>query len=109
MDTFGESGNWSEASAVIDMVALHYRTPRMVLLSSCRTGHVAMVRAIAIYLMRSEIGLSYSSIGAHLHRDHSTIIHAMQRITALMDERPRFAAEINRLSQDFRLLRNRAA
>lgn len=50
-----------------------------------RTADVARARQIAMYLLRTENGLSLPAIGEHLGgRDHSTVSHGVEKIDADM-------------------------
>jgi len=47
------------------------------LLGTRKHGHLVLVRQIAIHIMRSMTDLSSPDIGQLLHRDHTTILHAL--------------------------------
>jgi len=50
-------------------------------LSRTRTADICNARHILYWLLRSE-GLSYPKIGALLERDHTTILHGVERVDA---------------------------
>lgn len=64
-----------------------------------RTKKVAEARQVAMYLMRHHAGASYPSIGAHLGRDHSTVIHACQSIERRCKEDSRFRLVIDTVAK----------
>ena len=46
-----------------------------------------------MYLMRELLGMQLVEIGAAFGgRDHSTVIHSLERVAAMMKEEPTFAA-----------------
>jgi len=53
---------------------------------------------VAMYLMRELLGLQLVEIGATFGgRDHSTVIHSLERVSAMLKEEPSFAQRIARL------------
>ena len=52
---------------------------------------IARPRQIVMFLAREMTPLSYPQIGAHFHRDHTTVLSGERRIRALMAERPKLA------------------
>jgi chromosomal replication initiator protein len=51
-----------------------------------------------MYLMRELLGLQLVEIGAAFGgRDHSTVIHSLERVGAMQREDPTFAQRIGRL------------
>ena len=66
--------------------------------SKTRTKALTAPRQVAMYLMRELLGLQLVEIGAAFGgRDHSTVIHSLERVTATMREDPTFAQRIARL------------
>ncbi len=56
------------------------------LLSNKKTRAISLSRQIAMYLCRSQTGMSYSKIGARFGaRDHSTVLKAYRRIRDLIE------------------------
>lgn len=73
--------------AILQAVTGFYRLTKEELASPSRTRRVARPRQISCYLMRQETDAPLSHIGKMLGgRDHSTVLHACKRITALMDK-----------------------
>lgn len=52
---------------------------------------IARPRQIVMFLAREMTPLSYPRIGAHFHRDHTTVLFGERRIRALMLEKPKVA------------------
>lgn len=71
---------------VTDYVAQHYGLTFTQILSENRRWQIARPRQVAMYVMREVCPhLSYPAIGRLLGgRDHTTILHGVQRIEALM-------------------------
>lgn len=70
---------------IIDTVAEEFEMPTSVLCSNSRKQTIVMARGIAIWLLRTMLGISYHSIGTRFGgRDHTTILHAFQKYDALI-------------------------
>jgi hypothetical protein len=67
---------------IISMTALNFGVEPIELLSANRTRHVATARMIAMWLARKHTKFSYAAIGAVFDRDHTSVIHAVERIDA---------------------------
>jgi chromosomal replication initiator protein len=66
--------------------------------SKTRTKALTAPRQVAMYLMRELLGLQLVEIGAAFGgRDHSTVIHSLERVTATIREDPAFAQRLARL------------
>jgi chromosomal replication initiator protein len=66
--------------------------------SKTRTKALTAPRQVAMYLMRELLGLQLVEIGAAFGgRDHSTVIHSLERVTAMIREDPTSAQRIARL------------
>jgi len=66
--------------------------------SKTRTKALTAPRQVAMYLMRELLGLQLVEIGAAFGgRDHSTVIHSLERVTTTIREDPTFAQRIARL------------
>ena len=66
--------------------------------SKTRTKALTAPRQVAMYLMRELLGLQLVEIGATFGgRDHSTVIHSLERVSAMLREEPSFAQRLARL------------
>jgi chromosomal replication initiator protein len=66
--------------------------------SKTRTKALTTPRQVAMFLMRELLALQLVEIGASFGgRDHSTVIHSLERVAAMMREDPSFAQRIARL------------
>lgn len=73
--------NTANHQKIMDIVSGFYNISSDELLNKGRKQEVAWARQVAMYLMRSELNLSYPSIGEKLGgRDHTTALHAFEKI-----------------------------
>jgi chromosomal replication initiator protein len=69
------------------------------LCSTSRTRQLVTARQIAMYLCRELTDLSLPKIGqAFGGRDHTTVIHANNKISGLMKERPAIYEQVQELT-----------
>lgn len=69
---------------VIDTVATHFSIGKRALMGQARSRMIARPRQILMYLLRTELGLPLEEVGRLVGgRDHSTVIHAVEKITEL--------------------------
>jgi hypothetical protein len=66
------------------------------LMSADRHANVAHVRQVCAWMLRQR-PMSWCAIGRMLHRDHTTIIHAVRKVDAERARNPRVAAALDRL------------
>ena len=75
--------------------------------SKTRTKQITTPRQIAMFLGRELLGLQLVEIGnAFGGRDHSTVIHSLERVNASMTEDPALKTRIARLKSLLETLRN---
>ncbi|MFN8499251.1 MAG: chromosomal replication initiator protein DnaA [Anaerolineae bacterium] len=65
---------------ILEAVAEHYRVSLEEMLSSKRTQRIVTPRHVAMYLMREDGRASLPQIGLKLRRDHTTVLHGIERI-----------------------------
>jgi chromosomal replication initiator protein len=83
-------------SRIISAVCSHYNVLRMDLIGSRRNLKVARPRQVAMYLARELTALSYGQIGLRLGgRDHTTLIHGVKKVEALILKDPDIGTEID--------------
>jgi chromosomal replication initiator protein len=69
------------AKQVIDKTAKHFQIDATDIVSPKRDKHIVVPRQIAMYLLRSELHLSFPKIAVELGRkDHTTAIHSVEKI-----------------------------
>jgi len=70
------------------------------ILGACREKRLAFPRQIIMFLMREEIGSSFPSIGHEIGgRDHTTAMHACDKIRRELDENPKLRQDIDLIKQ----------
>lgn len=71
--------------------------------SKKRTRAISYPRQIAMYLCRELLDLSYPKIGEEFGgRDHTTVLHAYDKITNDMEEDPEFKQRINNIIKELK-------
>jgi len=83
---------------ILEMVAEYYDIAASDLVNRCRRRDIVRPRQIAMYLMRSELQASYPGIGDQLGgRDHTTAMHAYEKISKEIEQEESLEQEINTL------------
>lgn len=85
--------------AIQRRVAMHFGLPYEAMTSPCRRRSMARPRQIAMFLCREMTPRSLPEIGHRFGRDHTTILHAVRHIAALIEADPDFAAEVAALRE----------
>jgi len=79
-------------------VAEHYNIRLTEMASARRSRAVARPRQVAMYLAKQLTSRSLPEIGKRFgNRDHTTVLHAVNKITELMQEDPAFAEDVSLL------------
>ena len=66
---------------IIDKTAKHFQIEPADIVSAKRDKHIVVPRQVAMYLLRSELHLSFPKIATELGRkDHTTAIHSVEKI-----------------------------
>lgn len=69
------------AKQIVDRTARHFQLDTKDICSPKRDKHIVVPRQIAMYLLRSELHMSFPSIASELGRkDHTTAIHSVEKI-----------------------------
>lgn len=69
------------AKQIVDKTARHFQLDVKEICSTRRDKHIVVPRQIAMYLLRSELHLSFPRIASELGRkDHTTAIHSVEKI-----------------------------
>jgi chromosomal replication initiator protein len=90
---------------IIKVVSDFYEINPQDLVAKNRKREVVKPRQIAMYLMRSELQYSYPGIGDKLgKRDHTTAIHAYEKITKALLSNEKLTEEINNIKDQLYLL-----
>ena len=88
-------------STIQKVVAQHYGVPADSMRSKIRTARLAFPRQVAQFLSRELTGCSLTQIGQRFGgRDHTTVIHACQKIGDQMERDVSLKATINQLTKE---------
>jgi len=88
------------AKEIIGQVSAFYDLDQKDITGKCRKKEYVRPRQIAMYLMRKEINVSYPSIGDEFgKRDHTTAMHAVNKIEKEVEEEENTEQEINLLRE----------
>jgi chromosomal replication initiator protein len=72
-----------------------YNVPEEELYKKGRKKEIALARQVAMYLARTELDVSLSAIGKHFGgRDHTTVLHGIERIKKDMDKDGHFKEDM---------------
>ena len=77
-----EGNNLPTPSLIISQVCKFYNMDEMVLRGSLRNKGTSEARQVAMYLVRKLTNLSLPDIGQEFSRDHTTVLHAINKIEA---------------------------
>ncbi|GIK52912.1 MAG: chromosomal replication initiator protein DnaA [Planctomycetaceae bacterium] len=88
---------------IIELVCQHYAVRLNDLLSQRRTKNLAFPRHVAMYLSKELTQLTLSEIGHFFGgRDHSTVLHAINKIKSKRLKEPELRAELERFELQLR-------
>ncbi|MBT5503396.1 chromosomal replication initiator protein DnaA [Candidatus Falkowbacteria bacterium] len=95
-----KKGGAVSAKQLIDLVSGFYELSLDDILGKSREKRLAFPRQIIMYLLREELSCSYPMIGSELGgRDHTTAMHAYDKISRLIAEDEKLRQEINLIKQ----------
>ncbi len=91
------------ADSIISTVSQYYEIPRAEMTGSSRRQPLARQRQVAMYVCREHTGLSLPKIGAAFGgRDHTTVMHAVDKITGLIQTDKRVFDDVSAITQELR-------
>lgn len=76
-------------SSTVQITAQEFGVPPSAIKSHKKTKYVSMARQVAMYLGWRQRG-SFSWVGKQLKRDHTTVLHSVRKVTAMMAVDPEF-------------------
>jgi len=82
-----------------EVVAAHYNVALTEIRGNGRTKDIVRARHVAMYLSRMLVDKALKQIGKDFGRDHSTIIHACDKITAELEENQKLKKEIGEVEK----------
>jgi chromosomal replication initiator protein len=91
------------ADSIVSTVSQYYEIPRSELIGPSRRQPLARQRQVAMYICREHTGLSLPRIGAAFGgRDHTTVMHAVEKITNLLQEDKAIYDQVTEITQQLR-------
>jgi chromosomal replication initiator protein len=91
------------ADDIISYVCSYYQIKSTQLKGPKRTASLVKARQVAMYLMQTELRLTLVEIGNLLGgRDHTTIMHGVDKIRNLVDNKERVSEDILGITKSFR-------
>lgn len=69
------------------------------LLAHRRTRHVARPRMVAFWIAQKTTSLSYTHIGKAFERDHTTVMHGVERVDVELRGNPKLRGKVLRVLQ----------
>ena len=94
------------AQSIQQAVAREWGVTPEGLRSKTRTKNLTVPRQVAMYLMRELLGMQLVEIGAAFGgRDHSTVIHSLERVGEMSQEDPAFASRLKKVQGALETLR----
>ncbi|MFH1412919.1 MAG: chromosomal replication initiator protein DnaA [bacterium] len=92
--------NILNTEGIIDVISKFYNINNKDMLGKSRKKELVLPRQIVMYLLRAEISLSFPAIGHAIGgRDHSTVMHACNKIENEIEKNGKTAQEINSIKQ----------
>ncbi len=91
------------AESIISTVSQYYEIPQTEMIGASRKQPLARQRQVAMYVCREHTGLSLPKIGAAFGgRDHTTVMHAVDKITGLIQSDKAVFDEVSEITQQLR-------
>ncbi len=88
-----------DQETIVSATAQQFDVSQTEIKGTCRTKHLALARQTAMYLMRKKLNLSLKEIGFCFGgKDHTTVMHAIDKIERLRIQDVSFAARLKKLS-----------
>jgi len=92
--------SFTKPKVFIEAVCEHYRLKPAQLKSPTRIKEIVLPRQILMYLLRTELNLPLMEVGKILGgRDHSTVLHGVEKITKLLAENETLRVDIAGIRQ----------
>lgn len=100
-DFLSQRTNKATVRDILKACSEHFEISEEAILSKRRTADIAMARQVAMYFVREMGALSLSQIGARFGgRDHTTVMHACQKIERLSSADEQFHNRLDRLADE---------
>jgi chromosomal replication initiator protein len=101
-DLIPQSDREIPAELILAETALYFGLTRADLVSKSRSRPLTTARHVAMYLVRECTGLSLLKIGELFERDHTTVMHGLNKVQKLMGERGGLYRQVQDLTRKIR-------
>jgi len=102
----GDSERTVTTQTIQQAVAKEWGVTPEGLRSKTRTKNLTVPRQVAMHLMRELLGMQLVEIGATFGgRDHSTVIHSLERVSEMLEGDANFTARVKKVQQALETLR----
>jgi chromosomal replication initiator protein len=101
-DLIPETGQEIRPAMILEETAAYFGLGPGDLVSKSRSRPLTTARHVAMYLLRELTGLSLIKIGDHFERDHTTALHGIKKIEALMPARGSTYRQVQELTKKIR-------
>lgn len=82
------------AETIIDTVCKYYNVKKEQVLGKSRPKNVVIPRQMAMYIAREELNDSFTALVKYFNKDHSTIVHAYERVQKALKNNDRTRKEL---------------
>lgn len=82
------------AETIIDTVCKYYNIKKEQVLGKSRPKNVVIPRQMAMYIAREELNDSFPALVKYFNKDHSTIVHAYERVQKALKNNDRTRKEL---------------
>ncbi len=89
-------------AAIQKEVEHYYQVSHADLIGTKRTRNIAYARHVAIFLCRQMLDIPYGDIGKKFNRDHSTVMHSVEKIEEDMREKRELQEEMEIIIKNIR-------
>ena len=90
--------NTASCESVIESVCSFYDIQKNILSTKTRKREIVLARQVIMFIFREHLNLSYSLIGKNFgNRDHTTVMHACEKIQKTLQENSIFQREYDKL------------
>lgn len=86
--------NHLSAETIIDTVCKYYNVKKEQVLGKSRPKNVVIPRQMAMYIAREELNDSFPALVKYFNKDHSTIVHAYERVQKALKNNDRTRKEL---------------
>jgi chromosomal replication initiator protein len=101
-DLIPQSDREIPVELILSETAAYFQLTRADLIGKSRSRPLTNARHVAMYLVRECTGLSLLKIGELFERDHTTVMHGLKKVEALMGERGGLYRQVQDLTRRIR-------